>query len=227
MLSGICLGVPQRVLFECFLADLVLKKALKKHSVGHFPGRAPGHSCKWRPGSQTKSYNPGDQLQKIAETPARQKRRKSASESACPRMGCQGKCRKKVLRALRLCRSRSKARSPKDFFGAFLGTPFLMPKSPEREILAKFFADTGEKCGEKMAKFFADFRPSISRKSGRKKFHEKLATNSAGRKIKFFHRETLGVWGHNVSGRHFPKHFFGTFVGPRLRQSSCSWSPGL
>ena len=54
----------------------------------------------------------------------------------------------------------------------------------------------GEKCGEKMAKFFADFRPSISRNSGRKKFHEKLVTNLAGREIKFFHRETLGVWGH-------------------------------
>ena len=27
-------------------------KALKKHSVGHFPARAPGHSRKWRPGSQ-------------------------------------------------------------------------------------------------------------------------------------------------------------------------------
>ena len=73
-----------------------------------------------------------------------------------------------------------------------------MPKSPESEILAKFFADMGEKCCEKMAKFFADFRPSISRKSGRKKFHEKLATNSAGREIKFFHRETLGVWGHKI-----------------------------
>ena len=72
----------------------------------------------------------------------------------------------------------------------------FMPKSPESEILAKFFADMGEKCGEKMAKFFADFRPSISRKSGRKKFHEELATNSAGREIKFFHRETLGGWGH-------------------------------
>ena len=47
-----------------------------------------------------------------------------------------------------------------------------------------------------MAKIFADFRPSISRKSGRKKFHKELATNSAGREIKSFHRETLGAWGH-------------------------------
>ena len=68
---------------------------------------------------------------------------------------------------------------------------YFMPKGPKSEILAKFFADMGEKCGEKLAKYFADFRPSISRKSGRKKFHEKLATNSAGREIKFFHCETL------------------------------------
>ena len=47
---------------------------------------------------------------------------------------------------------------------------FFMRKSPESEILAKFFTDMGEKCGEKMAKIFADFRPSISRKSGRKHF---------------------------------------------------------
>ena len=73
-----------------------------------------------------------------------------------------------------------------------------MPKSPESEIAAKIFADMGEKCGEKMAKYFADFRPSISKKSGCKKFHEKLATNSAGREIKFFHRETLGVGGHKM-----------------------------
>ena len=64
------LGVPQRVLFECFLALLGQKdaestqktlfgalrarcrKSLKKRSMGHFQTRAPGHSCEWRPGSQ-------------------------------------------------------------------------------------------------------------------------------------------------------------------------------
>ena len=74
-----------------------------------------------------------------------------------------------------------------------------MLKKPESEILAKFVADMGEKCGEKMVKSFTDFRPAISRKRGRKKFHEKLATNSAGHEIKFFHRETLGAWGHKLS----------------------------
>ena len=52
--------------------------------------------------------------------------------------------------------------------------------------------------GQKMRR--KNVRPSISRKGGRKKFHEKLATNSAGREIKFFHRETLGVWGHKILG---------------------------
>ena len=70
-----------------------------------------------------------------------------------------------------------------------------MPKSTESEIPANLFADMGEKRGENLAKNFADFRPSISSRSGRKKFHAKLATNSAGRETKFFHRETLGAWG--------------------------------
>ena len=30
-------------------------KAFKKHSEGHFPTQSPGHSCKWRPGSQAQS----------------------------------------------------------------------------------------------------------------------------------------------------------------------------
>ena len=53
----------------------------------------------------------------------------------------------------------------------------------------------GETCGENLAKNSADFRPSISRKAGRKKFHEKLAANSTSRETNFFHRETLGGWG--------------------------------
>ena len=50
-----------------------------------------------------------------------------------------------------------------------------------------------------MAKHFADFRPSISRRSGHKKFHAKLATNSAGHETKFFHRETLELGGATFS----------------------------
>ena len=68
---GTCLGVPQRVLFECFLAFFGPKNA-KKHSKstlcctprqvpkiaqrelqGALSGPGPKkHSCKWRPGSQ-------------------------------------------------------------------------------------------------------------------------------------------------------------------------------
>ena len=41
-----------------------------------------------------------------------------------------------------------------------------MPAIPRSEVLAKFFEEIGEKCGEILAKFFADFRPSISRENG-------------------------------------------------------------
>ena len=68
---------------------------------------------------------------------------------------------------------------------------YVRRKSSKSEILANIFADMG---GENLAKFFADFRPSISRKSGCKKFHEKSSTNFAGRETKFFNRETLGAW---------------------------------
>ena len=71
-----------------------------------------------------------------------------------------------------------------------------MPKSPESEVLAKCFADMGEnrKSGENLAKHLADFRPSISRKIGRKKFLTKNSSaNSTSHDIKVFHRETLGA----------------------------------
>ena len=76
---------------------------------------------------------------------------------------------------------------------------FVTPKSPESEILAKFLADAGGKCGEKLAKKFSPhFRPSISRKSGRKKFDEKSSTNPTSHETKFFCRKTLGAWGHKL-----------------------------
>ena len=62
--------------------------------------------------------------------------------------------------------------------------------------MAKNFADMGEKRGENLAKCFANFRPSISMKSGRKKFHEKSTTHSTSHETKLFHSETLGAWGH-------------------------------
>ena len=47
----------------------------------------------------------------------------------------------------------------------------------------------------KFGENFADFRPSISKRSGRKKSHEKVPTNSASCETRFFHCETLGAWG--------------------------------
>ena len=52
------------------------------------------------------------------------------------------------------------------------------PVIAQSEVLANFLQETGEKCGEHLAKHFADFRPSISRKHGRKKFHGKSSTFS-------------------------------------------------
>ena len=63
----------------------------------------------------------------------------------------------------------------------------LVPATPQSEVLAKFFEEIGEKCGEILAKFFADFRPSISRENGRKNIHEKSSTFSTVHQIKFFH----------------------------------------
>ena len=68
-----------------------------------------------------------------------------------------------------------------------------MKEIPESEIQGKFFADAGEKRGEILAKLFADFRPLISKKSGRKKFHGKSSTFSTRDETKFFHHEILGV----------------------------------
>ena len=68
------------------------------------------------------------------------------------------------------------------FFGPENWRP-LVPAIPQSEVLAKFF----EEIGEILAKFFADFRPSISRENGCKKFHEKSATFSTVHQLKFFH----------------------------------------
>ena len=52
------------------------------------------------------------------------------------------------------------------------------PVFPQSEVLVKFVQETGEKCGENLAKNFADFRPSISRENVRKKCHEESSTFS-------------------------------------------------
>ena len=82
-----------------------------------------------------------------------------------------------------------------------------MPIVPESEIQVKFlavyFKETDEKRGEILVNIFVDFRPSISREIGRKKFrtnsstHQDLKPHTA--EPKFFHNDTLGVGGPKVS----------------------------
>ena len=57
----------------------------------------------------------------------------------------------------------------------------------------------GPKCGE-LANMFADSHPSISRKTGRKKFEisRKILYRFTRHGTEFFHREASGAWG--------PKH---------------------
>ena len=71
----------------------------------------------------------------------------------------------------------------------------FVPTMPQSEVLAEFWQEIGEKCGEMLAKFFADFRPSISRENGRKNFHKKSSTFSTVCQIKFFHCCSSGGWG--------------------------------
>ena len=84
------------------------------------------------------------------------------------------------------------------------------PAIPQSEVLAKFFEEIGEKCGEILAKFFADFRPSISRENSRKKFHEKSSTFSTVHQIKFFHCCNSGASG--------PKNVIGVISEPFARE---------
>ena len=67
----------------------------------------------------------------------------------------------------------------------------LCRNAPRAKFLAKYFTGMGEKCGRNLAKNFADFRASISRKFGRKKLQEKSLANSTSHEIRFFHRERL------------------------------------
>ena len=66
------------------------------------------------------------------------------------------------------------------------------PAIPQSEVLAKFVQETGEKCGEHLAKIFAHFGPSFSRENGRRKFHEKSSTFPQCTKLSSFTAATLG-----------------------------------
>ena len=77
-----------------------------------------------------------------------------------------------------------------------------MPVVTQSKIRVNFsacqFQKTGEKRGEILAKFIADFRPSISIQNSARNFtqipHIKTS-NSTGYEPKFFHCGTLGVGG--------------------------------
>ena len=92
----------------------------------------------------------------------------------------------------------------------------FVPAIPQSEVLAKFLQETGEKCGEILAKFFADFCPSISRENGRKRFHEKSSTFSTVHQIKFFHCCNSGGFG----AQQKRKNLMVTGQGYRLRKGS-------
>ena len=80
-----------------------------------------------------------------------------------------------------------------------------MPIVPQSEILVKFLEEilkeTHEKRGEILAKFSVDFRSSISREIGHKKFHTNSSTHQDLKfhtaEPKFFHNDTLRVGGPN------------------------------
>ena len=83
-----------------------------------------------------------------------------------------------------------------------------MPIVPQSEIQAKFseeiFKETHEKRGEILAKCSVDFRPSVSREIGHKKFHTNSSTHQDLKfhtaEPKFFHNDTLGVGGPKKEG---------------------------
>ena len=82
-------------------------------------------------------------------------------------------------------------------------TPIIMPIVPQSESQMKFleeiFKETDEKRGEILAKFSVNFRPSISREIGHKKFHTNSSTHQDLKfhtaEPKFFHSDTLGAGG--------------------------------
>ena len=63
------------------------------------------------------------------------------------------------------------------------------------EILAKVFADMGEKRGENLAKNFAGFVLQFPGKVAARNFTKKSSTSPTSHETKFLHRETLGAWG--------------------------------
>ena len=80
-----------------------------------------------------------------------------------------------------------------------------MPATPQSKVLAKFFEEIGEKCGEILAKFFADFRPSISREMAAKNFTKNPRHFPQCTKLSFFHCCNSGALGAQGAPEKFEK----------------------
>ena len=101
-----------------------------------------------------------------------------------------------------------------------------MPKSPESEILAKFFADMGENHGENLAKKIADSRPSISRNIGRKNFDEKSSANSTSHATALLRKRPVLLRANFVLTKDRKRPYYGLFCGKIHREGSCSKAAG-
>ena len=72
---------------------------------------------------------------------------------------------------------------------------FVMPKSPESEILVKFSPTPAKTAAKNWRNLSPILVLQVPGKSGRKKFHEKSSTNFTSHETKFFHCETGSLWG--------------------------------
>ena len=103
-----------------------------------------------------------------------------------------------------LARRTSRARPSRLCVFAYFSSMPIVPQSEiQVKILEEIFKETDEKRGEILAKFSppVDFRPSISREIGHKKFHTNSSTHQDlkfhAAEPKFFRSDTLGVGGPN------------------------------
>ena len=84
-------------------------------------------------------------------------------------------------------------------FGNFLGeSQFLGRKAPRAKFWRKMLP-TRAKMRRKFGEVFRRFSSFNFQEKWAQEIHEKSSTNSTSHATKFFHRKTLGAWGHNIS----------------------------
>ena len=71
----------------------------------------------------------------------------------------------------------------------------VRPVTPQAKFWRNLCKRRAKSTANIWRKNVADFRPSISRQNGRKKFHEKSSTFSTVHRIEFFHCCNFGKWG--------------------------------